>query len=644
MNRSRHLAAGVIGVLLTATLVTTPAEATWPGPNGMISYVGGLGGNSPDHQVYVINPDGSGRHRLTNVGGNGIFHPEWSPDGNRLVAWEQEQFGQSGTTVVLNADGTGRTVVSTEAVKASWSRDGSKLVYVTPIGPVGPFSGFEQVMTIAPNGTGRTQLTSIPTFKWIARWSPTDAKIAFGSSHNTSSPDPDDYPGGISVIDADGTDRVKVVDVNGYVDQLDWSPDGTRVAFIAQPCTLVPVVAGPVPLDCEHGFGGPGPEYHPNLYVVTLATGVVTAITQDRRGWTSVAWSPDGTKLAATVNVGASGDPAVVTLPAGGGAFTTVIEPGNIDVCTDEGCAEVPEAVSSVDWQPCTTGTSSCRAVTSVDVSTDLDGPTASPPLEDLSYEARLSNSGPDAAPAATLRLDWSGGATFRSVTAQVPCTLGVSSLVCSAGSLGRGVDRNVTLHLVAPTVPTTVHVTATAGTSASDALPGNDVRSLDTLISSDPGTSTPPPTPTTPTTPPTTSPAIVDGDGDGMPDSRDNCPARNNRDQSDVDGDGHGDACDPVHHRTVMLTMRKHLVAKGALSATGSPSCARGQRVVLQRRAASAWRRVAAVTTSPNGRFRASVADRAGTYRVTVTASTLDDGWTSCGRARSSTAGHRHR
>ena len=416
MNRSRHLAAGVIGVLLTATLVTTPAEATWPGPNGMISYVGGLGGNSPDHQVYVINPDGSGRHRLTNVGGNGIFHPEWSPDGNRLVAWEQEQFGQPGTTVVLNADGTGRTVVSTEAVKASWSRDGSKLVYVTPIGPVGPSSGFEQVMTIAPNGTGRTQLTNIPTFKWIARWSPTDAKIAFGSSHNTSSPDPDDYPGGISVIDADGTDRVKVVDVNGYVDQLDWSPDGTRIAFIAQPCTLVPVVAGSVPLDCEHGFGGPGPEYHPNLYVVTVATGVVTAITQDRRGWTSVAWSPDGTKLAATVNVGASGDPAVVTLPAGGGAFTTVIEPGNIDVCTDEGCAEVPEAVSSVDWQPCTTGASSCTAVTSVDVSTDVEGPTASAPLEDLAYEAQLSNSGPDAAPATTLRLDWSGGATFRSV------------------------------------------------------------------------------------------------------------------------------------------------------------------------------------------------------------------------------------
>ena len=429
-RRSRHLSAAVAGVLLLAPLTTTPAEATWPGTNGMISYVGGVGGNSPDHQVYVINPDGSGRHRLTDVGGNGIFHPEWSPDGNRLLAWEQPQFGQPGTTVVLNADGTGRTPVSTEAVKASWSRDGSKLVYVTPIGPVGPSSGFEQVMTIAPNGTGRTQLTTIPTYKWIARWSPTDAKIAFGSSHNTSSPDPDDYPGGISVIDADGTDRVKVVDVNGYVDQLDWSPDGTRIAFIAQPCRLVPLVPASPPLDCDGGFGGPGPEYQPNLYVVTLATGAITALSQDRRGWTSVAWSPDGTRLAATVNVGAAGDPAVVTLPAGGGAITTVIEPGTIDVCTDDGCAEVPEAVSSVDWQPCTTGTASCTAVTSVDVSADLHGPTELRTPGGALLRGAAEQQRSRCRPGGHLEVRLVG-ATFDSVVAQMPCTLGVSSLVC---------------------------------------------------------------------------------------------------------------------------------------------------------------------------------------------------------------------
>ena len=45
---------------------------------------------------------------------------------------------------------------------------------------------------------------------------------------------------------------------------------------------------------------------------------------------------------------------------------------------------------------------------------------------------------------------------------------------------------------------------------------------------------------------PPCAKPPAPDGDGDGIPDSVDNCVSVPNRDQADTDGDGWGNVCDP--------------------------------------------------------------------------------------------------
>jgi hypothetical protein len=56
---------------------------------------------------------------------------------------------------------------------------------------------------------------------------------------------------------------------------------------------------------------------------------------------------------------------------------------------------------------------------------------------------------------------------------------------------------------------------------------------------------------PTSPTPAPATAPP-ADSDGDGVPDFSDNCPTTPNADQTDTDGDGSGDVCDPTGHGTI--------------------------------------------------------------------------------------------
>lgn len=87
------------------------------------------------------------------------------------------------------------------------------------------------------------------------------------------------------------------------------------------------------------------------------------------------------------------------------------------------------------------------------------------------------------------------------------------------------------------------------------------------------PGASAPaPPAGSPPSEPPVEVKPPADTDGDGIPDSSDNCPTTANPDQADSDGDGIGDACDPCpidadpsgHCPTTIYAINNGTVANG--------------------------------------------------------------------------------
>ena len=62
-----------------------------------------------------------------------------------------------------------------------------------------------------------------------------------------------------------------------------------------------------------------------------------------------------------------------------------------------------------------------------------------------------------------------------------------------------------------------------------------------------------------------------IDSDFDGVDDAIDNCPSDPNPDQSDVDEDGHGDACDPLDGRGALVLSVARLRAAPSTSARGT-------------------------------------------------------------------------
>jgi hypothetical protein len=97
-------------------------------------------------------------------------------------------------------------------------------------------------------------------------------------------------------------------------------------------------------------------------------------------------------------------------------------------------------------------------------------------------------------------------------------------------------------------------------------------------------------------------------------------------------------------HTRSITLSLRKHLVARGKVSSTEDPAftdCVASVPVKIQRRSAGAWKTVGKTTTTDTGAYKKRIKDKAGKYRALATKVTVND--EVCLRAKSPVRRHRH-
>jgi TolB protein len=228
-----------VGLLLLAPSV---AEAAFPGRNGKIAYTACLKvpPNAVDWyfncEIFVMNPDGSGKQRLTHNDPGVDYNPAWSADG-RKIAFNSER-GNRLQIYSMNADGTDQRPLTNETespLGPSWSPDGQSIAFTSTRHAPGTYN--YEIHLMNADGTGVRQLTQVPvapgediargSSEW-PRWSPDGQRIAF------MAPSPPNFLGyDIHTIRPDGTGETALIKP-GYQSSPDWSPDGSKFVFYGE--------------------------------------------------------------------------------------------------------------------------------------------------------------------------------------------------------------------------------------------------------------------------------------------------------------------------------------------------------------------------------------------------------------------------
>jgi dipeptidyl aminopeptidase/acylaminoacyl peptidase len=138
-----------------------------------------------DDEIFVMNSDGSGQQQLTANTATDT-RPDWSPDGTKIV-FESDRDGNT-ELYVMNADGTGQTRLTTNTANDNqpvWSPDGTKIAFTSDraIGAGdGNGNGGYELYVMNADGTNVVRLTYQEGTDSRPEWSPDGGKLIFAST------------------------------------------------------------------------------------------------------------------------------------------------------------------------------------------------------------------------------------------------------------------------------------------------------------------------------------------------------------------------------------------------------------------------------------------------------------------------------
>jgi len=276
----------VVAVLAaTAGLAAAPAEATFPGRNGLLAFQRPIG---KQVDLFTVPATGGPAQRLTRTAA-WEEKAEWSPDGARLVFGRSAPSGDPTEIASMAATGSDVRVLTgfgSSSQAPTWSPDG-RIAFFSLFGAPRPASRDvpppAELYSMTADGADQRRLTKDNQIQTDAEWSPDGTTIAYSQWRSVPG-QPGVFDIGLSLMNGDGTNQRPLLPASARRDiaTQSWSPDGRGLV-------VEWISARP------HGRDG---GRQSDIAVVNADGTDLRFLTHTAALETEPVWSPDGTMIA----------------------------------------------------------------------------------------------------------------------------------------------------------------------------------------------------------------------------------------------------------------------------------------------------------------------------------------------------------